>query len=137
KPDPNRVKITVGGNLIEYPHEVTTQTADLVTTKILWNSVVSYPNTKYVYADVKSFYLNTPIEHFEYMQIPNKLIQTFIDKYNLQRKTIDGFVYMKIRKGIYGLPQAGILVKQLLKKILVEYGYYEVPHTSHLWKHQL
>ena len=32
---PNRVRITVGGNLIEYPYELTTHTADLTTSKIL------------------------------------------------------------------------------------------------------
>jgi hypothetical protein len=29
----------------------------------------------------------------------------------------DGFVYCKIRKGIYGLPQSGIVAQQLLKDI--------------------
>ena len=35
KDDPNRVRITVGGNLIDYPGELMTQTANLTTTKIL------------------------------------------------------------------------------------------------------
>jgi hypothetical protein len=43
KDDPNRVRITVGGNLIEYPGELTTRTADLTTSKILWNSTISTP----------------------------------------------------------------------------------------------
>ena len=38
KDDPNRVRITVGGNLIKYPRELTTHTADLMTTKVMWNS---------------------------------------------------------------------------------------------------
>ncbi len=74
KPDPNKVRITVGGNLIEYPSEVTTLTSDLVTAKILWKSVVSPPNAKYVCADVKRCYLNIPMECFEYMCMPIKLI---------------------------------------------------------------
>ena len=41
KKDPNQVGITVGGNLIEYPGELTTRTADLTTSKIMWNSVIS------------------------------------------------------------------------------------------------
>ena len=42
KEDPNRVRITAGGNLItDYPGDVTTRTADLTTSKILWNSVIS------------------------------------------------------------------------------------------------
>jgi hypothetical protein len=63
KSDPNRVRITVGGNLITYPGEVTTRTADMVTSKVLWNSVLSTPGTKYCCADVKNFYLETPMEH--------------------------------------------------------------------------
>jgi hypothetical protein len=45
KDDPNHVCITVGvgGNLIDYPGELTTRTADLTTTKILWNSTISTP----------------------------------------------------------------------------------------------
>ena len=36
KSDPNRVRITAGGNLItDYPGEVTMRTADLTTSKIL------------------------------------------------------------------------------------------------------
>jgi hypothetical protein len=41
KEDPNPVRITVGGNLIDYPFELTTRTADMVSSKILWNSVIS------------------------------------------------------------------------------------------------
>ena len=42
---------------------------------------------------------------------------------------------MEIRRGMYGLPQAGILANQLLKKRLARQGYYEQPHTPGLWKH--
>ena len=34
KEDPNRVRITAGENLINYPGELTTRTADLTTSKI-------------------------------------------------------------------------------------------------------
>ena len=47
----------------------------------------------------------------------------------------NGFVYMEIQKGMYGLPQAGILVNKLLKKWLALHGYFEQPHTPGLWKH--
>jgi hypothetical protein len=58
--DPNRVRITVGGNLIDYPGELTTRTADMTTAKILWNSVLSTADAKYACADVGNFYLATP-----------------------------------------------------------------------------
>jgi len=35
KDDPNQVQITVGDNLIDYPYELTTQTADMVSAKIM------------------------------------------------------------------------------------------------------
>ena len=41
KDDPNRVRITAGGNLIEYTGELTTRTADMTTAKILWNGILS------------------------------------------------------------------------------------------------
>jgi hypothetical protein len=47
KADPNRVRNTVGGNLIDYPGELTTRTADLVTSKILWNSTLSTKGGRY------------------------------------------------------------------------------------------
>ena len=67
KKDPNRVRITVGGNLIDYPYELTTRTAYLTTSKLMWNSVISTPGAKYVCADVKNFYLVTPLDRFKYM----------------------------------------------------------------------
>ena len=57
KDDPNRVRITVVGNLIDYPGELTTRTADLTTTKIMWNSVINTDDARYICADIKSFYL--------------------------------------------------------------------------------
>eukprot|EP00957_Ditylum_brightwellii_P208275 15356632-Ditylum_brightwellii.AAC.1 len=44
KKDPNRVRFTVSGNLIHYPGDVATRTADLTTSKLLWNSVLSGMN---------------------------------------------------------------------------------------------
>ena len=54
------------GDLIEYPYELTTRTADVITSKVMWNSVISTPNAGYACADVKHFYLNTPIDCYEY-----------------------------------------------------------------------
>ena len=65
KEDPNRVRITAGGNLIDYPYELTTRTADLTTTKLMWNSVISTEGAKYACADAKNFYLTAPLDHHE------------------------------------------------------------------------
>ena len=42
---------------------------------------------------------------------------------------------MEIRKGMYGLPAAGIIANKLLKARLAKKGYFELPHTPGLWKH--
>ena len=136
KSDPNRVRLTAGGNLIQYPDELTTRTADLITTKILWNSVISTPGAKYMCIDIKNFYLGTPLTRYEYMKMPLTIFpQHIIDQYQLNENAYNGFVYLEIRKAIYGLPQAGILANKLLKQRLRPHGYYEVPHTPGLWKH--
>jgi hypothetical protein len=38
-----------------------------------------------------------------------------IDKYNLRAMSLDSRVYIEIRKGMYGLKQAGLLANQLLQ----------------------
>ncbi len=35
--------------------------------------------------------------------------------YQLQEKVLESYIYMEIRKGMYGLPQVGILANKLLK----------------------
>jgi hypothetical protein len=62
KEEPNRVHITVGGNLIDYPFELTTHTADMVSSKILWNSVISTKGACFAGADIKNMYLETPLD---------------------------------------------------------------------------
>jgi hypothetical protein len=61
KQDPNHVRITVGGNLIDYPFELTTRTADMVSSKIRWNSVISTKDAHFASADIKNMYLETPL----------------------------------------------------------------------------
>jgi hypothetical protein len=136
KDETERTRLTVGGNLINYPYSVSTKTADLTTTKLLFNSVVSTPNAKYMCMDVKNFYLNSPMPRYEYMKIPVELIPAEImTAYNLHEKVHNGYVYIEIQKGMYGLPQAGLLANQLLAKRLAKFGYYQATHTHGLWKH--
>lgn len=136
KEDPNRVRITAGGNLIKYPHELTTRTADLTTSKILWNSVVSTEGARFMCLDISSFYLCTPMDRYEYMKIPLELFPEHIrQQYKLYEKNKNGFVYLEIRRAIYGLPQGGILANKLLRERLAPHGYYEVAHTPGLWRH--
>lgn len=48
----------------------------------------------------------------------------------------DGFVYVEVRKGMYGLPQAGILAHQLLEQRLNNKEYFQSTLVPGLWKHK-
>ena len=80
--------------------------------------------------DLKNFYLNTPMERFEYMRLPITIIpDKIIQQYNLLPKVHNGYVYIEICKGMYGLPQSSILANQLLAKRLALHGYKQTTHT--------
>jgi hypothetical protein len=117
KEDPNRVRITVGGNLIDYLFELTTCTANMVSSRILWNSVISTKVACFAGANIKNMYLETCLDQFEYMKIRIALLlDNIIEHYQLQEKVLEGYVYMEICKGMYGLPQTGILANKILKE---------------------
>ena len=84
KKEKERTRLTVGGNLIDYPDSTSTPTADLTTIKCLVNSTLSTDNAKMMMADIKNFYLNTPMKRKEYMKIPLDLIPPeIIEEYHL------------------------------------------------------
>jgi hypothetical protein len=136
KEDPNRVRITIGGNLINYPFELTTCTTDMVSSNLLWNSTISMTGACFAGANIKNMYLETPLDCFKYMRMPISLFPTnIIDHYLLNNMVLKDYIYMEIRKGVYGLPQASILANKLLKKCLSKHGYFEQPHTPGLFSH--
>jgi hypothetical protein len=64
------------------------------------------------------------------------LLPDFVKAYNLiNLATNNGTIYIKIQKGMYGLPQAGILAQNLLEKCLNQHGYHQSNVTLGLWKH--
>jgi hypothetical protein len=138
KTEPNRTRLTLGGILIHYPGDVSVGTAELDTTKILLNSVVSTPAAKFCTANVTNFYLNTPMERKEYVRITINLIpREIINEYNLKELVnANGSVLARVDKGMYGLPQAGMLANKLLKERLDKHGYHETIHTPGLWRHK-
>ena len=76
------------------------------------------------------------MEIYEYMRM--KLIDFpahVQQQYNLHAHAKNGYVYLKIRRSIYGLPQAGKLANKYQRDKLLPHVYYEVSHTSGLWKH--
>ena len=137
KGDPYHTRLTVRGNLIVYPGDCVTPTVELLTVKLFLNSVISTPDTKFMTIDIKDFYLNTPMERFKYMKLKlSDLPKDFVTLYNLVSKVDkNGCVYLEIRRGMYGLPQAGILAQQLLGEKLNNKGYIQYNIFPGLWTH--
>jgi hypothetical protein len=95
KSEVHPVRLTVGRNLIQYPGNLSTRLADLTTYKCLWSSTISTEVAKYMCLDVKIFYLGSPMDSFEYMRIPIKLIpQEIFEEYNLISLVSDGHIYI-------------------------------------------
>jgi hypothetical protein len=136
KPNPHWVRFTISGDHIQYDGDVSTKTADLTTIKILLNSVISTSDARFMTFDLKDFYLNTPMEQYEYMHIPVAIIpDSIMTEYKLALLINHDHVYVEIHKGMYGLPQAGRIANDCLTKFLVPHGYSPVPITPGLWKH--
>jgi hypothetical protein len=58
--------ITMSGNLVNYPGECGTPTADLITVNQLLNSIIFMPHSKFMTLNLKYFYLMTPMICYEY-----------------------------------------------------------------------
>jgi hypothetical protein len=76
------------------------------------------------------------MEEFKYLHIPIKLTPLeIITQYNLLPLVSYGHIYIEVQKGMYGLPQVGILANHLLAKRLPPHGYrkkqnsYRLMHT--------
>jgi hypothetical protein len=113
----------VGGDRLDYSDDLATSTADTTTFKILINSTLSTEEASMMMMDIKNVLLS---------RFPEEIVI----KYNLTALAVDGWVYIEIRKGMYGLKQAGLLSNQLLQKRLAPFGYYPARHIPGLWLHK-
>jgi hypothetical protein len=110
KKERERVRLTVGGDRLDYSGDVATSTSDITTFKILINSTLSTEEAAMIMMDIKNYYIGTPLPRFEYMKmLLSRFTEEIIQKYNLNALAVDGLVCIEIRKGMYGLKQAGLL----------------------------
>ena len=84
KTETNRTRLTFGGSNCIMAIDCGTPTANLLTVKLLLNSVVSTPGAKFLGLDLKYFYLNTlmDIPEFIHMKLDN-FPEDVIKKYNI------------------------------------------------------
>jgi hypothetical protein len=137
KAETHRVRNCAGGDRLDFPGPRSTQTASLTTIKIVINSTISTAGARFSAFDIKNFYYGTPMSRYEYMKIHlSKILDEVIDEYDLcSLANPKGWVYMRIRKGMPGLKQAGRIANHRLTKHLAPFGYRPVPWTPSLWRH--
>ena len=139
KDDPYRIRLVVGGDKLDYPDDPASPAAGLLETKLLLNSVISdaHKGARFMSMDLKDHFLASPMGRPEYMRINRRHIPPDIfDKYNLASiVSTSGFVYIKIKKGMYGLKQAALLAYQKLVTNLAPHGYSPCKYSLGLWTH--
>ena len=80
KKETHRTRLTAGGNLIDYPGEVSTPTSDLTTMKLHVNSAISDVKSRYMCMDVKYFHLKNQMDRDKYIMIQISMIpQEFVE----------------------------------------------------------
>ena len=123
----NRTRSTVGGDQIDYPVKVSTPTVDMLVTKIIFNSFISAKGARFITIDISNFYLMDPLKRPEYIHIHIRDIpDEIITEYKLKEKLeVNGEVYIVANRGMYSLPQPGLLANKILDKLLNKCGYHQ------------
>jgi hypothetical protein len=137
KTETNRTWFTVGGNCINYPGAVATPTAKMLVAKLLFNSTISTRGARLMTMDISNFYLNSPLPRPEFICIKLRDIpEEIIVEYMLREKaTSNGSIYILATKGMYRLPQAGLIANELLELRLNKHGYRQSKLVPGLWRH--
>ena len=136
KTDTHRTRFTAGGNLIDYPGEVSTPKSDLTTMKLHIKSATSDVKSRYMCIYVKDFYLNNHMDRDEYITIHiSRIPPEFVEKYNIAEKSHNAYIYARATKEMYGLPQAVRIEHEALLNHLESYRYHPSSKNPGLWKH--
>ena len=139
KSEKHRVRMTIGGDKLDYPYDTASPAASLIETKMLLNSVISDSKlgARFFTMDLKDHFLQTIMKEAEYMKIHQRYLTDEITKqYNTHDLVHnDGYVYCKIKRGMYGLKQAARLAYDMIKERLAPHGYKPRPLSPNIWTH--
>jgi hypothetical protein len=99
----------------QLPRKVATPTAEMQVAKILFNSVISMKGARFMTMDF-SICLMTPLHRAKFIQIKVRDIPDEVTRKDKLREkaTNNGSIYIRAKRGMYGLPQAGLLANKLL-----------------------
>jgi hypothetical protein len=130
-----RVRGTAGGDRINYDGPVSSRTASLEVVRSLLNSTLS-DDAEFMAADITDYYLGTPLVRPEYMRMQRRQVSdTIIAEYGYADYFVDDMLYFQINKGMYGLPQAGLLAQNRLVAHVAEHGYIQSDIVPCLFRH--
>ena len=134
-----RVRLTLGGDVLEYDGNASSPAASLLEAKLLINSVISdsHLGAKFMSIDLKDFFLQSYLEEPEYIRIHGKyFVGDIREKYNIDDILApDGYVYCEAVKSMYGLKQVAKLAPEQLIKTFKPFGYYPDTKSQNIWAH--
>lgn len=112
-------------------------TVGLLRVKLLFNSVAFTPGAALITVDIKYVYFNTLMDRFEYTKLKlSNLLEGFFESYKSEPKSDKHIqAYVEVRKGMYRLLQAGLLIQQLLEERLNTKVYSQSTLVPGLWTH--
>ena len=87
----------------------------------------------------KFFFLNSKMHFYQYMHLHRCYItKEIINEYHITDNFFDskGYIYLEIRKGMYGPKEAAILAYEQLREHLAKSGYVLMKHTPGLWRNE-
>jgi hypothetical protein len=107
KTETHRVRMTAGGDKLDYPRDASSPTVPMLDAKIHINSTISdaKQGARHLGLDIKNYIIGTPMAYFQYLRVPQSVIPPEV--WDDPRYTIaivnNGYVYLEIRRGMYGL----------------------------------
>ena len=114
--------MTAGGDKLDYPGDTSSPAISMLVAKLHINSPISDAKNgaRYLGLAIKNFYLGTPMSYCQYIHVRPSIIPKEVwddHRYNIPIAD-NGYIYLEIRRSMYGLKEAGIFAfNQLVKKL--------------------
>jgi hypothetical protein len=131
--------MTAGGDKLDYPGDASSPTVSMLDAKLHLNSTIldAKHGASHLGLDIKNYFLGTPMAYYQYMRVQQSVIPQEVwdePRYDIQIAA-EGYVYLEIRRGMYGLKEAAIIAFNQLVQKLAPAGYKPLPFTRGLWRH--
>ena len=144
KTEPMQVHLTVGRDCLPYTNDAGSLAATLLEAKLMLKSTISDADKGACFfaTDLKDFFLATPMDEPEYMRLHSKYFFDDIkSEYDIYSKLAsNGYVYIRINKGMYRLKQAAVLAynqlvtnlsKMAMPHVLPQLAFGNTEHAKH------